>query len=137
MKNSLMLVVAVTLIGCATAAIEHVALNWRLIDRPEQSRIELLFRNETGMTLCLSEDDWPNAAGKLNQMGDVVFLVVEGERFPIEDFNTGYCPTGCERRVKPDEEIVGFIPYVDFKLSERLRFEPKTLEFHPQAYVCR
>jgi hypothetical protein len=124
------------LLGCATV-IEHVALDWRLVDHPEENRIELLYLNDTGKTLCLSEDDWPNEGGKLDQMGGVVFLVVGSERFSIENFNTGYCPGGCERRVAPGEEISGSIPYKDFDLPERLRYQPKSLEFSPEAYVCR
>jgi hypothetical protein len=136
MRNLLIAGIVFTLIGCATNPIEHVALSWRLVDHPEKSRIELFYRNDTGKTLCLSDDDWPNAEGKLNQMDDVVFLVVGSERFPIAYYEQ-YCPTGCSRRVIPGEEISAFIPYADFQLPERLRYEPKTLEFHPQAYVCR
>jgi hypothetical protein len=105
------------------------------VDHPEEARIELVYFNNTGKTLCLDDDDWPNLAGKLNQMRGV-FLVVGTERFPIEFFNTGYCPGGCVRRVKPGETISGSIPYQDFELPERLRYEPKTLEFFPEAFVC-
>ena len=136
MSQPIMIFAVFALAGCATS-IEHVALDWSLVDVPEERRFELLYRNETGKTLCLSEDDWPNAVGKLNQMGDVVSLVVGSERFPIEDFNTGICPGGCERRIASGEEITGSIPYADFKLPERLWREPKRLEFRPQAYVCR
>jgi len=126
------------LVGCAATKIVSVPIQYRLVDHPSEGRIELIFRNESSMHLCISADYWPNAAGKLNQMGDRVFLVVKGERYPIEDFNTGYCVgKACAKRVAPGEQISGSIPYQDFDLPEKLWGEPKSLEFTPQAYACR
>lgn len=125
------------LVGCATKVVS-VPVHFRLVDHPDESRIELLYRNESKQTVCISADYWPNLAGKLNQMSDRVFLVVGGERFPIEDFNTGYCiGETCARRVAPGEQISGSILYKDFGLPEHLKSEPKTLEFSPRGYVCR
>ena len=129
-------VIPIVLWSCATP-IEDVSLDWRLVDYPEESRIELLYLNDTGKALCLLATSWPNEAGKLNQMSALVFLVVGAQRFPIEDFNTGYCPTGCVRRVASGEAISGSIPYKDFDLPERLRYEPKSLVFPATAYACR
>lgn len=126
-----------SLAGCATRVVS-VPVHYRLVDHPDESRIELLYRNESRKTVCLSAEDWPNLAGKLNQVSDRVFLVVAGERFPIENFNTGYCiGNQCARRVAPGEQISGSISYNDFSLPERLKNEPKTLDFLPTAYVCR
>lgn len=125
------------LVGCATRVVS-VPIHFRLVDHPDESRIELFYRNNSKSTVCISADYWPNQAGKLNQMSDRVFLVVSGERFPIEDFNTGYCiGETCARRVEPGEQISGSIPYNDFGLPERLRNEPKTLEFSPIGFMCR
>jgi hypothetical protein len=124
------------LLACATT-FEYVPIDYRLVDHSDKNRIELLYLNDTGKTLCLTTSGWPNAAGKLNQMGDVVFLVVGTKRFPIEDFNTGIPIDDSEHRVLPSEEISAYIPYEDFDLPERLRYEPKSLEFSPRAYVCR
>lgn len=123
------------LIACATRI---VPVRYEFIDRPDEVRIELLYRNQSSKTVCLSTEDWPILAGKLNHMGDRVFLVVAGEHFPIANFNTGYCVgNACAKRVAPGEQISGSIPYEDFDLLERLWSEPKKLEFSPQAYVCR
>ena len=124
------------LLACATT-FEHVPIDYRLVDHPDENRIELLYRNDTSKTFCLSKGNWPNQAGKLDFKGGLVFLVVYGERFSIEDFNTGIPIDGHALRVLPGEEISGSIPYKDFDLPERLRYESKSLEFSPQAYVCR
>jgi hypothetical protein len=70
-------------------------------------------------------------------MSDSVFLVVGAERFPVEEFNTGVPMNGHPLRVPPGEEISGSIPYVDFDLPERLRYESKSLEYSARAWVCR
>jgi hypothetical protein len=62
--------------------------------------------------------------------------VVGQERFPIKDFNTGYCFQGCATRVAPGEQISAFIQYVDFGLPERLVNAQKSLEFSPLAFRC-
>ncbi|MGE0181101.1 MAG: hypothetical protein AB7F91_02485 [Parvularculaceae bacterium] len=129
-------VIALVGCGCATANSGPIAVDYQFLDRPDESRIELAYRNETGMTLCLSNDAWPSKRGKLDQMDDRVFLIVGAERFPIAYFEE-YCPSGCVTRVQPDEEIAASIPYAEFSLPERLRYEPKTLEFESRAYVCR
>src|SRR6266853_3851836 len=51
--------------------------------------------------MCLLAEYWPNLGGKINQ--DRVHLVVDHERFPLKDFNSGYCPQGCSLRVAPGE----------------------------------
>ena len=71
----------IALLACATT-IEHAPLDWQLVDHPEESRIELVYSNNTGRF------------GQASVLKQSVFLVVGTERFPIEDFNTGYCPGG-------------------------------------------
>lgn len=125
------------LVGCAASKTVSVPIRYQLVDHPSEGRIELIYRNESTNLMCISADYWPNTAGKLNQMRDRVFLVVDGQRFSIEDFNTGYCiGNTCAKRVDPGEQISSSIPYEDFELPDRLWNEPKTLEFSPQAYVC-
>ena len=137
MRSHLIAIALCFLLGCA-ARVLSVPVQYELIDHPDERRIELLYRNDSGKMVCLSAEDWPNLAGKLNQMGNRVFLLVRGERFPVENFNTGYCVgDACAKRVAPGEQISGSIPYKDFDLPKRLWGEPKTLEFSPQAYVCR
>jgi hypothetical protein len=86
--------------------------------------------------MCLNPEDWPNSAGKIDQGAGRVFLVVSDQRFPIEDFNTGYCVGGCPIYVEPREEIIGFIAYKDFNLPQALADKPKRLEFSPKAFPC-
>lgn len=121
--------------GCSsTLALQPI--EYQFIDVPAQSKVEVTYRNQSGTTMCLLPEHWPNQAGKINQAGDIVFLVVAGRRFPILDFNTGYCPQGCAIRVEPGETAAGFIRYADFELPEQLRDAPKTLEFSPMAFPC-
>ena len=127
-------------IGCATNDVVVVHLSYQLIDHPSENRVELLYRNDRKDAVCISAGEWPNVAGKLNQMGDRVFLVVGDERFPIEDSNTGYCVGNkgntCVQRVGPGEEISGYIAYKEFNLLPQLRYSAKKLEFSPQGYIC-
>jgi len=137
MRKVWSIVAGFALTACATAA-HSSFIEYGFFDQPEQQRLELRYRNETKQTMCLAPEHWPNRAGKINQASDVVFLIVGSERFPIQDFNTGYCRGDeCSLRVAPGEEVAAFIPYADFKLPERLWREAKTLEFRPQAYACR
>jgi len=127
---------AAALAACATT-FDYVPINWQQFDNPEARRIDLSFRNDGKRAICFTASYWPDAYGKLDSMGGRVFLNVAEERFSIEEFNTGYCPKGCGRRVAPGEIITGFLPYSDFGLPERLVFEPKVLEFSPQGVECR
>lgn len=131
-------VISVSLfIGCATK-IASVPISFQFVDHPDEGRVELLYRNESKRTVCISANNWPNLAGKVNQMGDRVFLIAAGQRFPIEDFDTGYCiGEKCAQRVRPGEQISASIPYTEFGLPESLTKEPKTLEFSPTGYLCR
>lgn len=128
--------IAAVLAGCATVP-QPVPIEWHIVDQPEARRVELFFRNETKNAICLTADDWPNSAGKLDSMGGRVFLNAGDKRFAMNDFNTGYCPKGCGRRVAPGEEITGFLSYEDFNLPEQLVFAKKTLEFEPIGVACR
>lgn len=122
--------------GCAAAS-EAVYLPYLMSDRPDLRRIELRYRNNTKSAVCVSPDFWPNQAGKIHEATDILVLVVGNERFPVVDFNTGYCPQGCYERVAPGQEIFGFISYDDFQLPERLWTATKRLEFRPQGFACR
>lgn len=135
MRRQLM-TLALLLSGCTTTA-ALIPINYRMVDNPQKARIELSYRNESSQTMCLLPEHWPNAAGKINQASDLVHLKVGGERFAIEDFNTGYCPQGCATYVAPGEQIYAFIPYSAFDLPNRLFNEPKALEFSPKAFECR
>ena len=131
-----MSLVAVALAGCVTSG-APMPVNWRYVDTPETRRIELYFRNETGKAICLSASYWPDSDGNLDTVVEGGFLLVGQERFALKNYNTAYCPEGCQLRVASGEEVREFLPYEYYDLPERLWGEPKTLEFRPQAYPCR
>lgn len=135
MRTNLFFIVAVA--GCTTNSAPEPILDWRLLDLPETKRIELSLRNNTHKSICLTPDDWPNSAGKLNANGGEASLRIGEEVYPIRPFDTGYCPNGCWTKVAPGETIEGFFLYEDFDLPERLRFEPKILIFEPRATFCQ
>lgn len=134
MRNYLaMLLLLMT--GCATRTV-MTPIHYQFLDNPSERRIDLTYQNTSTHTMCLLPEHWPNLGGKINQASDRVHLVVDHERFPLEDFNTGYCPQGCSLRVAPGEKVAAYIRYSDFKLPDRLASEPKALEFAPLAYKC-
>jgi len=123
------------LAACATNN-RLTKIDYLLTDDPQNRRIELTYHNSTTQSMCLLPEHWPNQAGKINQGHDRMALVVAGERFPVADFNTGYCPQGCAIRVAPGSNQSARVSYEDFALPERFWSAPKTLEFSPTAFVC-
>lgn len=136
MKLTSAIAILVLVAGCATQS-ALTPIKYEYADVPAERRIEVAYRNTSGVTMCLLPEHWPNQAGKINQASDCVFLVVGQERFPIENFNTGYCPQGCATRVAPGQKVSSSIPYADFGLPERLKDAPKMLEFSPMAFACK
>lgn len=134
MRRSLILAMTAALAGCASIP-GTVPMALQVRDEPAARRIVLVYRNPTEWKMCLTPDNWPNAAGVLDQASNRAVLVAGGERFPIRDANTGYCPR-CSLAVKPHEEVAAAIPYSEFALPERLYAAPKSFDFHPQAYAC-
>lgn len=123
--------------GCVSTD-ATIPIKYQFHDFPEEGRIELRFKNELQVPLCLLPESWPNQGGKINQASEYVFLVIDGVRFPIEDFNTGYCPgaNGCATRVAPGEEVSASIPYRDFRVPQEMSRLPKKIEFEPVAFKC-
>jgi hypothetical protein len=121
--------------GCASRA-ESIYINYRMVDDPGNNRIEFHYKNETRTSICLTPDQWPNSAGKINYGSDFLVLIVRNERFPVVDFNTGVCSGRCGERVSPGREIISYVSYADFRLPERFWHEPKTVEFRPQGIHC-
>jgi hypothetical protein len=123
------------ILGCASrSALMPIKFEYR--DDPGGRRVELTYLNSSRYAMCLLPEHWPNSAGKINQASDIVFLVVGQERFPIENFNTGYCPKGCATRVVPGAQVSASIAYADFGLPDRLINAEKSLEFSPVAFKC-
>lgn len=122
-------------LGCATTS-QFFPLGYTYSDHPEQKRIEIRYRNTTPRGLCLLPEHWPNEGGKIDQDGGAAFLIVEGRRFALEPFNTGYCPRGCATYLAPGQEIGGFLSYRDFGLPAELEGAQKHLEFAARGFYC-
>lgn len=126
------------LTGCAGRPFTPVHIDYSFSDLQDEQRVEVTYTNNNGFSVCLSVEDWPNHAGKLGFASDVVFLVVDGKKFPVEEFNTGYCTprSACIITVKPGNQISGSISYHDFDLTEQSWDQPKSLIFKPLGYKC-
>lgn len=134
MRNR-MVMLSLLLTGCVTTT-APIAIHYEVLDNPDEGRIELTYQNTSRDTMCLLPEHWPDEAGKINQAGDRVWLIADHERFPIQNFNTGYCLQGCAVRVSPGETVRAFISYQDFNLPAELANEPKALDFEPVAFKC-
>lgn len=128
--------VGLAMFGCATAS-QLFPLDYTYIDQPDHKRVEVRYRNTGLQGLCVLPDHWPNQGGKIDQNGDAVFLIVDGRKFSLRPFNTGYCPGGCATYVPPGREIVSFISYRDFALPADLEVAGKRLELAAWGYSCR
>ncbi|MEM7280018.1 MAG: hypothetical protein AAF438_00105 [Pseudomonadota bacterium] len=133
MKRILLAILCCATQGCANNWVQ-ISVEFKTKDRRSTEQIEVRYTNDTGSTVCLLPEHWPNQAGKINQT-KAVFLIVSGERFPIEYFNTGYCPD-CKLIVQPDETVTSSISYDDFQLPAKLRDQPKNLELPSVAFSC-
>jgi hypothetical protein len=134
--RTLLAIVFCAITACATPLeTRHLAVS--TVDLMDMRRVEVRYRNDTDQVVCLAVEDWPST-GMVHQGSDRVFLSVGGEKFAIEDVNTGYCVgSTCTARIAPGEEIEGWISYESFGLPERLWISPKTLSFSPAAYICK
>jgi hypothetical protein len=111
-------------------------LAYRFADHPDKKQVEVRYRNEGRRGICILPEHWPNQGGKIDTNGDAVFLHVDGRRFALEAFSTGYCPR-CATYVAPGQEIAGSLSYRDFGLPPELDGYPKRLEFAPVGFACR
>ncbi len=134
MNKFIYLLLSFVIAGCVTKS-EIVKIQYDYFDNPKEKRLDLVYRNTSTHAMCIHPDHWPNVAGKIDQAGDYVYLIVNQQRFPIKNFNTGYCP-GCATRVEPGKEIRAFISYEDFNLPEAFHEKVKVLDFHPNGHAC-
>lgn len=127
---------SITILICGCTSSPHLfQVHYDFSDLVDQRKIEVSYTNNLRRTVCLLPEDWPNQAGKINQASQDVFLVVDDQRLPLKDFNTGYCPD-CPIRVAPGETTRAFIGYTDFAVPEALVDQKKELIFHPKGYTC-
>lgn len=125
--------------GCATTELGQSAdIPYLYEDLIPMKAFGLTYKNETSKPMCLTPDNWPNDAGKLDQASSRAWVEIKGtqSRYAIKDFNTGYCPQ-CAQRVRPGETVTGIIPYEEFLIPEKYQSAKKTLHFHAQGFVCK
>lgn len=127
----------VSCLACnATLGATSFQLDWAMTDNPAEKRIEVQYKNGHDKDVCISQGAWPRGAGYVDAMSDRMFLVVGGRRFPIEEFQAGYCLGKCAIRVPPRESIRASIDYERFALPEALRFEAKALTYPLIGSFC-
>lgn len=127
---------ALLISACATTTgrlfpIEHITT-----DHPEAEQLEIAFSNDRDEPICLPDGVWPTRSGSINQASEYVALIVDGNRYPIADVNTGYCVGVCHLKVMPGETIHAFIPYRQFSLPNDLYVNEKRLIFSAVGYIC-
>lgn len=135
--KTLTLILIVTVLSSCTTNTKMVVINYQYTDNTREKSIQLSFINHEKHAVCLSPEDWPNEGHKINHASGELFLIIGDKRFPIQDFNTGYCPKGCEIRVNPGEETFATIPYSEFNLPTSLYGEKKILAFQPIGQKCK
>jgi hypothetical protein len=121
--------------GCATVP-APLSFDYVARDDPGRGGVRLSLHNRSRERICLSPSEWPNPGGTINYGSTRAFLVVEGERFAVRDFNTGSCIGGCRTSVARGATLEGLIPYSEFALPPALWPKPKSLEFSPRPYRC-
>lgn len=122
--------------ACATVSKEKAfPIDVSSEDNPPSESIRVSYDNNTSKTVCLTPENWPNSAGKINQASNIVWLEIGKGRFPLKDFNTGSCH-GCVERVGPGRRISASIPYSEFDLPANLTKASKILHFQPTAFYC-
>jgi hypothetical protein len=138
MKHALALVVgSLWLSSCATQ-VNSLRLPVVFTDHPSERRVEVAFQNNSAVPICLAAEDWPSNSGDLHESSDVVYLLVQGKKFPIRNMNRGYCKGDpCTIRIQPGERIAGSMPYENFDLPESAASAQKELVFAPPAFGCR
>lgn len=108
----------------------------RVTDNPNAQRFELEFVSKANRAICLTPDHWPNSAGRIDS-DEGTTVVVGGQRFPLTDFGTGYCPGCVEARVRSRGTVRASLPYGGFgDLPPDLYGSEKSLEFSPVPNWC-
>jgi hypothetical protein len=127
------------IMAACVATADRIPLTYRMIDHPDESRIELRYHNDTKHSVCLTSSSWPDDTGNPSQMANRFALVVAGQHFPIRQFNKGPCVVveySCVTSVPSGKEITGSIPYDAFGLPASLKDKRKTLDFSPSMPAC-
>ena len=127
------------MLAACVSTVDRAPVTYQMIDRPGENRIELRYQNNTEHAVCLTSSSWPDGSGNLNQMGNRIALLVDGQRFQVRQFNKGPCIVveyTCVASVPPGKGITTSIPYEAFGLPASVRYKRKTLDFSPSPPAC-
>ena len=133
--KSLSLVIMLALGACAYVD-ERIPISYEVTDDADNEMIVLRYTNDFDHALCLSTDQWPNSKGVVDRSPDSVLLHVGGQVFRMDYAETGYCP-GCAVEARPEQTIVGRLPYARFQLPAEFYSAPKQLEMDVLATKCQ
>jgi hypothetical protein len=118
------------------AAEPLITMQFTFKDLLSERRIELSLTNNLRDGVCLLPQFWPNQGGVIGQSPWPPVLLVNGQRFPIEIDDPGYCP-GCAQFVAPGETVYAYLSYKQFHLPDELASAEKQCEFTPKAFRCK
>ena len=125
----------------ALAACSHSSsispLTYIYVDKPDEKRILVKFKNDGSKNICISSDMWPTIYGNIDSEKGSIFIKIDGHKYGSYMHNGGYCPDGCPIRVKPGGEIYGYFLYDNFNIPIEMQRNNKTVEFSPYGYICK
>ena len=125
--------------GCATSS-DLIPIDYQFLDHPEESRIELVYRNDTDYGVCLLPEAWPDSRGRIAGASQILVLVIGNKGFPVtaEGGFWGHCDpvAACLIHVGPGESISVSIPYSSFTIPEDLLGMPKELDLRVFGQRC-
>lgn len=102
----------------------------------EAKRFLLRLRSFASRDLCVHVEDWPNQSGQLSQSKHDIRVRSNSGVFLPALVNFGYCIGPCEIRIRPGEQISGFVNYKEFPdwISSGTTV---TLELNPYVRYCQ
>lgn len=130
------IILGLSVAGCVTAQNYSLFnIKYTITDSPNESRIYIKYKNDTGKRICIDPANWPSSHGQIDSGKGRVLLEVSGKIYTTEDFDTGYCP-GCFVKVDSGHDLLGFFNYSDFQLPRSDYYKEKVLTFSPTAGQC-
>jgi hypothetical protein len=128
--------------GCASsmAFVGRSRYELNVRDNVDARRFDIVLKSKDEHAICISNEHWPNTSGRFTvEIDDVFVKTASGLMKAKSGLSSAYCPGGCgEHRVKPGDELKGFISYASFGDPEELaRAFTRELEFQAKPYYCR
>jgi len=107
-----------------------------VVDQPSDRRFELEFVSLADRPLCFSTESWP-FRGKVGWGSTQVAIAVGDQRYPIQDWNMGYCPGNeCASRVEARGRAHGYLSYDEFP-GAPFDGREQSLQFNIGVYACQ